>query len=94
MNVPQHLTGPQTRQCPQCRDTLLFSSHYPVLTAGMALSRPRSDVSDGVRYQLYEQRGGEHGRDWEDWFVAERELRQGAVRGVIDRMLGAENAAA
>jgi hypothetical protein len=26
-------------------------------------------------YQLYEERGGEHGRDQEDWFQAERELR-------------------
>ena len=25
-------------------------------------------------YQLYEERGGEHGRDWEDWFQAECEL--------------------
>jgi hypothetical protein len=27
-------------------------------------------------YQLYEERCGEHGRDQEDWFQAERELRQ------------------
>jgi len=27
-------------------------------------------------YQLFVQRGGEHGRDMEDWLVAERELRQ------------------
>jgi len=26
-------------------------------------------------YQLFVQRGGEHGRDWEDWLIAERELR-------------------
>ena len=25
-------------------------------------------------YQLFLQRGGEHGRDWEDWLTAEREL--------------------
>jgi hypothetical protein len=25
-------------------------------------------------YQLFVQRGGEHGRDWEDWLIAEREL--------------------
>jgi hypothetical protein len=28
-------------------------------------------------YQLYESRGGEHGRDWDDWFRAEQELRGG-----------------
>jgi hypothetical protein len=26
-------------------------------------------------YELYEQRGGEHGHDWDDWFRAEQELR-------------------
>jgi hypothetical protein len=25
--------------------------------------------------QLFVDRGGEHGRDWEDWLLAERELR-------------------
>ena len=31
-----------TKPCPQCRQALVFSSHYPVLTVGMAL------ISDGV----------------------------------------------
>ena len=26
-------------------------------------------------YELYEQRGGEHGHDWDDWLQAEREIR-------------------
>ena len=26
-------------------------------------------------YELFEQRGGAHGQDWEDWLSAERELR-------------------
>ena len=26
-------------------------------------------------YELYQQRGGQHGRDLEDWLAAERELR-------------------
>ncbi len=25
-------------------------------------------------YELFLQRGGEHGHDWEDWLAAEREL--------------------
>jgi hypothetical protein len=40
-----------SRPCPQCRDTLVFSSRYPVLTVGMALTRPRSHVGDGPRYE-------------------------------------------
>lgn len=41
-------------------------------------------------HQLYEARGGEHGRDLEDWYQAERELRQMALGGVLDRILGTE----
>lgn len=28
-------------------------------------------------FELYERRGGEHGRDWDDWFQAEEELGAG-----------------
>jgi hypothetical protein len=26
-------------------------------------------------YELYLERGGSHGQDWEDWLAAEREIR-------------------
>ena len=29
-------------------------------------------------YQLFVERGGEHGRDWEDWLRAEHELQSNA----------------
>ena len=59
-----------------------------------SVAHPTHDAIARRAYQLYEQRGGEHGRDWDDWLLAERELRQRAVRGVIDQILGTENAAA
>lgn len=37
------------------------------------------DLQDEVRrraYQLFEQRGGRHGRDMEDWLRAEAEIAQ------------------
>lgn len=40
-------------------------------------------------YQLYEERGGEHGQDWQDWFEAERELRQ-FLHDVVRKILMAE----
>ena len=40
-------------------------------------------------YQLYEERGGEHGRDWQDWLQAERELRQ-FLRDAVGKFLAAE----
>jgi hypothetical protein len=39
-----------TRPCPQCRDTLVFSSRYPVLGVGMALVSG-SDPRDRIRYE-------------------------------------------
>ena len=41
-------------------------------------SAPVSPTHDEIArraYELFEERGGEPGREWEDWFVAERELR-------------------
>ncbi|MGH9727448.1 MAG: DUF2934 domain-containing protein [Candidatus Acidiferrales bacterium] len=36
---------------------------------------PTRDQIELRAYELYIQRGGEDGRDLEDWFAAERELR-------------------
>ena len=37
---------------------------------------PTHDEIARRAYELYEQRGRVHGRDWEDWFQAEGELNQ------------------
>jgi hypothetical protein len=37
---------------------------------------PTEDEIARRAYQLYEARGGAHGRDLDDWLQAERELRQ------------------
>lgn len=34
---------------------------------------PNDDIARRA-YELYERRGGEPGRDWEDWFQAEAEM--------------------
>ena len=42
------------------------------------------DIHDAIAqraYELYLQRGGEPGRDLEDWFAAERDLRSPAGNG-------------
>jgi len=51
MGNSRPLNDGDTRRCPQCRDTLVFSSRYPVLTVGLALTTPRADVGDGIRYE-------------------------------------------
>jgi hypothetical protein len=50
MGVVQHLTDGHTRRCPRCREALMFTERYPVLTIGMALTRSRSDVGH-IRYE-------------------------------------------
>ena len=37
---------------------------------------PSHDEIAQRAYELYEERGRVHGRDWEDWLQAERELHQ------------------
>jgi hypothetical protein len=40
---------------------------------------PSYASADQIRlraYELYLERGGVHGQDWDDWFAAERELMQ------------------
>lgn len=41
----------------------------------LAATPPHEEIARRA-YQLYEERGGKHGRDLDDWFQAERELRQ------------------
>ena len=42
---------------------------------------PAADAVSQRAYERFQERGGEHGRDLDDWFAAERELRDGrAIR--------------
>ena len=52
----------------------------------LAIERTHEDIARRA-YQLFEDRGGEHGHDWDDWLQAERELRDEAVVGVFGRIL-------
>jgi hypothetical protein len=50
---------------------------YPALQPKRALGLERRDHHRKVQrkaFQFFEERGCEHGRDWEDWFRAEDEL--------------------
>ena len=38
--------------------------------------QPSREKIAQVAYELYLKRGGEHGRDWEDWFQAEGLLKE------------------
>ena len=51
MKVFRRPADGDTRVCPRCRNTLVFSSRYPVLAVGMPLARPDSEISDRIRYQ-------------------------------------------
>jgi hypothetical protein len=57
---------------------------------GSLANEPTHDDIARRAYQRYEDRGGEYGHDWEDWFQAEHELRQLALRQVVDRALETE----
>ena len=54
----------------------------------LAIEPTHADIARRA-YQLYEERGGDHGADWHDWFRAERELRQ-FLHDAVGRFLAAE----
>jgi hypothetical protein len=51
MNAFRHPADGDSRLCPQCRNTLVFTSRYPVLTVGMALARPGYEIGGRIRYE-------------------------------------------
>jgi hypothetical protein len=65
------------------------TSEIPSLVETL-VREPTHDEIARRAYQLYESRGGGHGRDLDDWFHAERELRRLALHGVIDRIVAKE----
>ena len=52
----------------------------------LAIEPTHEDIARRA-YQLFEDRGGEHGDDLKDWLQAERELRDQAVVGMFGRIL-------
>jgi hypothetical protein len=54
--------------------------------ADLAIEPTHEDIALRA-YQLFEERGGEHGDDLKDWLQAERELRDRAVVDVLGRIL-------
>ncbi|MBI3048493.1 MAG: DUF2934 domain-containing protein [Acidobacteria bacterium] len=48
----------------------------PASTAAETRRDPTHDEIAKAAYQRYLSRGGEHGRDFDDWLDAERDLRQ------------------
>ena len=46
------------------------------LVAGETTSEPSDDEIRARAYEMYLERGGKHGLDFDDWVRAERELRQ------------------
>lgn len=68
--------------------TAMAASGIPNVLDGLAIELTHEQIA--VRaYQLYADRGGEHGHDLQDWFQAERELRD-FLRGAAVRVLMAE----
>jgi hypothetical protein len=54
---------------------------------GLHLRVPSGDDIARRAYEFYEQRGRQHGQDRDDWLAAERELRQRALRELLDTIL-------
>jgi hypothetical protein len=51
MSARERPTDGDTRPCPQCRNTLVFSSRYPMLAVRTGLSPSGSEVAERLRYE-------------------------------------------
>lgn len=51
MNASQRPADGDKRPCPRCRNTLVFTSRYPVLAVGMALEWSGSQIGDRIGYE-------------------------------------------
>jgi hypothetical protein len=60
----------------------------PNVVENLTIEPTHEDIARRA-YHLYEERGSEHGRDLEDWFQAERELRQ-FLHEAVGKFLKAE----
>ena len=54
-------------------------------TTNRKSARPLEDRIRERAYERYQERGGEHGRDTDDWFEAEREMRGENEHGTRDK---------
>ncbi len=83
--------GPIEAQTPLADDrpTPPAAAPQPLDTARMSLrdadTMPSPEAIARRAYEIYQQRGGGHGRDLEDWLRAERELREAAMRRTSSR---------
>jgi hypothetical protein len=59
---------------PRARKSDALGKRPRATAADQGQPRPSDDRVAARAYELFLQRGGEHGRDREDWLLAEREL--------------------
>ena len=66
-----------------------MTSRSPSTTSAvMEPNAPSLNLEDEIRrraYELYEQRGGEHGHDVQDWLRAEEEIKEMQARSAAVR---------
>ena len=91
MSTPRHHRKdhePQAEIVGAPATVAISTDDTPNAVENLAIDPIHEDIARRA-YQLYEERGGEHGRDRQDWFQAERELRQ-FLRDAVAKILAAE----
>lgn len=74
----QRLCSIERTQCKMVLDALVDERFLCVRSDGAYARLPDRDIAHRA-YELYEQRGREHGHEVDDWLQAERELVSRAV---------------
>jgi len=74
--TPKPASSRRTRPTRQTRTTV------PAQAAAAHTYPTKGDIARRA-YELFLRRGGQHGSDWEDWLLAERELMAGVPPGLV-----------
>lgn len=76
--MSNHSPQPRRHQDRESSEPLIESSLTSPSTIAAATVSLGHDAISHRAYELYQQRGGGEGQAWDDWFRAERELREEA----------------
>jgi hypothetical protein len=74
MPTPRHKNLEELDRTYYTPSTVPIATEDPPAAAEHPARKATHDAIARRAYELFEQRGSEPGREWEDWFQAEREL--------------------
>lgn len=84
VNSTEGITAPAAKSPP--KRTVRKTAGAAVLKSPGPIAGGSADRIRARAYELFQARGGSHGRDLDDWLTAEREVSQGPAEALTRRV--------